>query len=117
MQSDIGFVCNQIWGARRKSDCKRPRGCEHQSLDPGLSKDCQLEQDPTTNGDPEMVHPPTRPQAQVESIKRCSTNCPRIESVPESTAKNGDIDTVGGLGAQESFGESVFTLELRPPKT
>ena len=32
-------------------------------------------------------------------------------------AKNGDIDTVGGLGAQESFGESVFTLELRPPTT
>ena len=89
MQSDLG--------ARRKRDCKRPQGCEHQSLDPGLSKDCQVEQDPTTNGDPEMVHPPNRPQAaQVECIKRCSTNCPRIESVPESTAKNGDIDTVGG---------------------
>ena len=91
-------MCAITYGAREeKGIASVLEAGEHQSLDPGLSKDCQVEQDPTTNGDPEMVHPPARPHAaQVESIKMCSTNCPAIESVPESTAKNGDIDTVGG---------------------
>ena len=54
-------MCAITYGARKeKGIASVLEAGEHQSLDPGLSKDCQLEQDPTTNGDPEMVHPPGR---------------------------------------------------------
>ena len=69
MQSDIGFVCNQIWAREEKGIASVLEAAEHQSLDPGLSKDCQVEQDPTTNGDPEMVHPPGRTLLRLKASK------------------------------------------------
>ena len=111
-------MCAITYGAREeKGIASVLEAGEHQSLDPGLSKDCQLEQDPTTNGDPEMVHPPGRTLLRLKASKGVPQIVRGLNRFQNRRPRMATLTRLGVLGAQESFGESVFTLELRPPRT